>query len=37
MVKQRCNRCDRFFVSPEPQEKCKVCSDDEDAFASIYG
>jgi ferredoxin len=37
LVKQRCNRCDRFFVSPEPQEKCKVCSDDEDAFASIYG
>lgn len=37
LVKQRCNRCDRFFVSPEPQETCKVCSDDQDAFAAIFG
>jgi energy-converting hydrogenase A subunit P len=37
LVKQRCNRCDRFFVSPEPQETCKVCRDDEDAFSMIFG
>jgi ferredoxin len=37
LVKQRCNRCDRFFVSPEPQETCKVCSDDQDAFTAIFG
>jgi ferredoxin len=37
LVKQRCNRCDRFFVSPEPQKTCKVCSDDEDAFSMIFG
>lgn len=37
LVKQRCARCDRFFVSPSPQETCKVCSDDEEAFAMIFG
>jgi len=37
LVKQRCNRCDRFFVSPEPQETCKVCGDDQDAFTAIFG
>jgi ferredoxin len=37
LVKQRCNRCDRFFVSPTPEQTCKVCSDDQDAFASIFG
>lgn len=37
LVKQRCARCDRFFVSPEPRETCPVCSDDEDAFAQIFG
>jgi ferredoxin len=37
LVKQRCNRCDRHFVSPTPEQTCKVCSDDEDAFASIFG
>lgn len=37
LVKQRCNRCDRFFVSPTPEQTCRVCSDDEDAFASIFG
>jgi ferredoxin len=37
LVKQRCNRCDRFFVSPEPQQTCKVCRDDEDAFSMIFG
>jgi energy-converting hydrogenase A subunit P len=37
LVKQRCNRCDRFFVSPTPEQTCKVCSDDQDAFSSIFG
>lgn len=37
LVKQRCARCDRFFVSSTPQETCPVCSDDEDAFAQIFG
>lgn len=37
LVKQRCDRCDRFFVSPTPEETCPVCRDDEDAFASIFG
>ncbi len=35
--KQRCKRCDRFFVSPEPCETCPVCTDDEDAFSAIFG
>jgi ferredoxin len=35
--KQRCSRCDRFFVSTEPAETCKVCRDDEDAFSAIFG
>lgn len=37
LAKQRCNRCDRFFVSPEPSETCAVCADDEDAFSAIFG
>jgi ferredoxin len=37
LVKQRCERCDRFFVSPTPENTCKVCSDDEDAFSMIFG
>ncbi|MBI5107822.1 MAG: 4Fe-4S dicluster domain-containing protein [Rhodocyclales bacterium] len=37
LAKQRCDRCDRFFVSPRPEKTCKVCSDDDDAFAAIYG
>jgi ferredoxin len=37
LAKQRCNRCDRFFVSPEPAETCPVCADDEEAFAAIFG
>ncbi len=36
-AKQRCGRCDRFFVSAEPQETCPVCLDDEDAFSAILG
>lgn len=35
--KQRCARCDRFFVSPSPEEVCPICRDDEDAFSSIFG
>lgn len=37
LAKQRCNRCDRFFVSTEPCETCPVCTDDADAFAAIFG
>lgn len=37
LVKQRCGRCDRFFVSPTPETTCKVCSDDEEAFSMIFG
>lgn len=37
LAKQRCHRCDRFFVSPEPCETCPVCTDDEDAFTAIFG
>jgi energy-converting hydrogenase A subunit P len=37
LLKQRCERCDRFFVSPSPEKTCKVCSDDEDAFSMIFG
>jgi ferredoxin len=37
LAKQRCNRCDRFFVSPRPETTCRVCSDDQDAFTAIYG
>ena len=37
LAKQRCKRCDRFFVSPRPEETCRVCSDDQDAFTAIYG
>lgn len=37
LVKQRCERCDRFFVSATPLKTCPVCSDDEDAFTAIFG
>lgn len=37
LAKQRCNRCDRFFVSADPQKTCAVCCDDEDAFARAFG
>lgn len=37
LTKQRCTRCDRFFVSAQPESHCKVCGDDEDAFAAIFG
>lgn len=35
--KQRCQRCDRHFVSPSPERACPICRDDEDAFAAIFG
>ncbi|HEX8987942.1 MAG TPA: 4Fe-4S dicluster domain-containing protein [Rhodocyclaceae bacterium] len=35
--KQRCERCDRHFVTPEPRAVCPVCSDDEIAFEQIFG
>ncbi len=34
-AKQRCTRCDRFFVSAEPREICAVCLDDEQAFSIL--
>jgi ferredoxin len=34
---QRCSRCDRHFVSPNPQKNCTICSDDEYAFDAIFG
>lgn len=37
LAKQRCARCDRFFVSPEPRDTCPVCADDDDAFSAIFG
>ena len=36
-AKQRCARCDRFFVSAEAAETCPVCLDDEKAFDAILG
>lgn len=37
LAKQRCNRCDRFFVSTEPCDTCPVCTDDAEAFTAIFG
>jgi ferredoxin len=37
LAKQRCQRCDRFFVSAEPAVTCTVCADDEIAFGRIFG
>ncbi|TRZ55923.1 MAG: 4Fe-4S dicluster domain-containing protein [Rhodocyclaceae bacterium] len=36
-AKQRCDRCDRFFVSPRTEETCPVCRDDQDAFSAVFG
>jgi formate hydrogenlyase subunit 6/NADH:ubiquinone oxidoreductase subunit I len=35
--KQRCSRCDRFFVSPGARANCTVCDDDDTAFERIFG
>ncbi len=37
LVKQRCRRCDRSFVSAHPAHECTVCADDEMAFEAIFG
>jgi ferredoxin len=37
LVKQRCARCDRAFVSAAPAQTCAVCADDETAFDAIFG
>lgn len=36
LAKQRCRRCDRFFVSPQPESVCPICRDDDDAFGEIF-
>jgi ferredoxin len=35
--KQRCQRCDRAFVSPTPEQTCGICADDDHAFDAIFG
>jgi energy-converting hydrogenase A subunit P len=36
-AKQRCGRCDRFFISAQPKEFCPVCEGDDADFADIFG
>lgn len=35
--KQRCQRCDRPFVSATPADHCPICEDDADVFDEIFG
>lgn len=35
--KQRCSRCDRFFISPAPLELCPICAGDDEDFTAIFG
>ena len=35
--KQRCARCDRFFISSVPEEICPICEGDDADFASLLG
>ena len=35
--KQRCARCDRFFISPIPEEICPICEGDDADFTSLFG
>ncbi len=35
--KQRCARCDRFFISSVPEEICPICEGDNADFASLFG
>ena len=35
--KQRCTRCDRFFISPAPAEICPICEGDDADFTSLFG
>lgn len=37
LVKQRCCRCDRFFISPAPEEICPICAGDDEDFTAIFG
>ncbi|WP_136416006.1 4Fe-4S binding protein [Herbaspirillum sp. ST 5-3] len=37
LSKQRCNRCDRFFVSHEPADTCQVCTGDDEDFTALFG
>jgi len=37
LSKQRCERCDRFFVSAAETRMCPVCADDEIALDRIFG
>jgi ferredoxin len=35
--KQRCNQCDRLFISAEPAENCTICESDDADFAAFFG
>lgn len=35
--KQRCSRCDRFFISAAPKEICPICEGDDADFVSLFG
>lgn len=35
--KQRCTRCDRFFISPAPAEICPICDGDDADFTALFG
>lgn len=36
--KQRCTRCDRFFMPARPTETlCQICDDDDKDFGAIFG
>jgi ferredoxin len=35
--KQRCTRCDRFFISPAPAEICPICEGDDADFTAMFG
>jgi Fe-S-cluster-containing hydrogenase component 2 len=37
LSKQRCGRCDRFFISAAPAETCQICEGDDADFAAILG
>ncbi len=37
LPKQRCERCDRFFISRAPARTCPICQGDEDDFAALFG
>ena len=37
LAKQRCSRCDRFFISAGPAEICAICAGDDADFAAIFG